>query len=36
MVAKLSHDIKTPIASIKSTSEIGYEKTKEKISKIKT
>lgn len=25
MVAKLSHDIKTPIASIKSTSEIGYE-----------
>ncbi len=29
MVAKLSHDIKTPIASIKSTSEIGYEITKE-------
>lgn len=29
MVAKLSHDIKTPIASIKSTSEIGYEKAKE-------
>ena len=24
-VAKLSHDIKTPVASIKSTSEIGYE-----------
>ena len=30
MVSKLSHDIKTPIASIKSTSEIGYEKTKDK------
>ncbi len=29
MIAKLSHDIKTPIASIKSTSEIGYEITKE-------
>ncbi len=29
MVAKLSHDIKTPIASIKSTSEIGFELTKE-------
>ena len=29
MVAKLSHDIKTPIASIKSTSEIGYEKAKD-------
>lgn len=29
MIAKLSHDIKTPIASIKSTSEIGYELTKE-------
>ena len=29
MIAKLSHDIKTPIASIKSTSEIGYEVTKE-------
>ena len=29
MVAKLSHDIKTPIASIKSTSEIGYEKVKD-------
>ena len=27
MVAKLSHDIKTPVASIKSTSEIGYEST---------
>lgn len=25
MVAKLSHDIKTPVASIKSTSELGYE-----------
>ena len=25
LVAKLSHDIKTPVASIKSTSEIGYE-----------
>lgn len=29
MVAKLSHDIKTPVASIKSTSEVGYELTKE-------
>ena len=29
MVAKLSHDIKTPVASIKSTSEIGLEVTKE-------
>jgi len=29
MIAKLSHDIKTPIASIKSTSEIGYEKVKD-------
>ena len=29
MVAKLSHDIKTPVASIKSTSEIGFEVTKE-------
>lgn len=29
MVAKLSHDIKTPVASIKSTSEIGMELTKE-------
>ena len=29
MVAKLSHDIKTPIASIKATSEIGYEKAKD-------
>ena len=29
MVAKLSHDIKTPVASIKSTSEIGYEVAKE-------
>lgn len=33
MVAKLSHDIKTPIASIKSTSEIGYELTKEERTK---
>lgn len=30
IVAKLSHDIKTPIASIKSTSEIGYEVAKDK------
>ncbi len=29
MVAKLSHDIKTPVASIKSSSEIGYELAKE-------
>ena len=29
IVAKLSHDIKTPIASIKSTSEIGYELSSE-------
>ena len=29
MVAKLSHDIKTPVASIKSTSEIGLAITKE-------
>ena len=29
MVAKLSHDIKTPVASIKSTSEVGMELTKE-------
>ena len=29
IVAKLSHDIKTPIASIKSTSEIGYELSKD-------
>ena len=29
MVAKLSHDIKTPVASIKSTSEIGMAITKE-------
>ena len=33
MVAKLSHDIKTPVASIKSTSEIGYEVTKEERTK---
>jgi len=33
MVAKLSHDIKTPIASIKSTSEFGYELTKEERTK---
>ena len=30
MVAKLSHDIKTPVASIKSTSEIGYEISNDK------
>ena len=29
IIAKLSHDIKTPIASIKSTSEIGYEVAKD-------
>ena len=29
MVAKLSHDIKTPVASIKSTSEVGFELTEE-------
>lgn len=29
MVAKLSHDIKTPVASIKAVSEIGFEKAKE-------
>ena len=29
VIAKLSHDIKTPVASIKSTSEIGCELTKE-------
>ncbi|MBR4724172.1 MAG: HAMP domain-containing histidine kinase [Lachnospiraceae bacterium] len=29
MIAKLSHDIKTPVASIKSSSEIGYELAKE-------
>ena len=28
VIAKLSHDIKTPVASIKSTSEIGYELAK--------
>ena len=33
IVAKLSHDIKTPVASIKSTSEIGYEVTKEERTK---
>ncbi|MCR4604593.1 MAG: HAMP domain-containing histidine kinase [Eubacterium sp.] len=33
LVAKLSHDIKTPVASIKSTSEIGYELTKEEKTK---
>lgn len=33
MVAKLSHDIKTPIASIKSTSEIGYEISKDEKEK---
>jgi len=39
MVAQLSHDIKTPVASIKSSSEIGYElageeKTKEMFNQI--
>ena len=33
MVAKLSHDIKTPVASIKSTSEIGFEVTNEERTK---
>ena len=33
MVAKLSHDIKTPVASIKSTSEIGFEIAKEERTK---
>lgn len=33
MVAKLSHDIKTPVASIKSTSEIGMALTKEERTK---
>ena len=33
MVAKLSHDIKTPVASIKSTSEIGMAITKEERAK---
>lgn len=33
VIAKLSHDIKTPVASIKSTSEIGYEVTKEERTK---
>ncbi|MCR5324275.1 MAG: HAMP domain-containing histidine kinase [Lachnospiraceae bacterium] len=33
MIAKLSHDIKTPVASIKSSSDIGYELTKEDRSK---
>ena len=33
MVAKLSHDIKTPVASIKSTSEIGIAITKEERTK---
>ena len=33
MVAKLSHDIKTPVASIKSTSEIGMAITKEERTK---
>ncbi|HAZ90499.1 MAG TPA: sensor histidine kinase [Eubacterium sp.] len=39
MVAKLSHDIKTPVASIKSTSELGFalaadEKTRERFNLI--
>lgn len=33
VIAKLSHDIKTPVASIKSSSEVGYELTKEEKSK---
>ena len=33
MVAKLSHDIKTPVASIKSTSEVGMAMTKEERTK---
>lgn len=33
MIAKLSHDIKTPVASIKSTSEIGMAITKEERTK---
>lgn len=33
MIAKLSHDIKTPVASIKSTSEFGFELTKEERTK---
>lgn len=33
VIAKLSHDIKTPVASIKSTSEIGFELTKEERTK---
>ena len=32
-IAKLSHDIKTPVASIKSSSEIGYELAKDEKSK---
>ncbi|MCX4298712.1 MAG: HAMP domain-containing sensor histidine kinase [Lachnospiraceae bacterium] len=41
MVAKLSHDIKTPVASIKSTAEFGYEaaadeRTKEMFRRINT
>ena len=35
MVAKLSHDIKTPVASIKSTSELGYELAENKVIKDK-
>lgn len=33
MVAKLSHDIKTPVASIKSTSEVGMELAKDERTK---
>ena len=33
VVAKLSHDIKTPVASIKSTSELGYEVAKNEKAK---
>lgn len=33
MIAKLSHDIKTPVASIKATSEFGHELSKEERTK---
>ena len=33
VIAKLSHDIKTPVASIKSTSEVGYELSGEERTK---
>lgn len=35
IIAKLSHDIKTPVASIKSTSEVGFELTQEERTKEK-